>query len=277
MNRILRSVALITVASYVGLVLLITFRQRRFYYVPTVQTVREAEAAGAAAGFDRWTNRSGAFLGWRRPAIVRKPVWTVLILHGNAQTAADRGYLADPISEALGAEVFVVEYPGYGDRPGSPTQTSLLAAADEAFSMLPTDRPIALVAESLGTGPAAWLAHAHPDHIAGIAFLAPFNHLSAVAANRMPWLPARLCLWDQFPADLWIENFHGPAAFGVAGADTIIPPRLGRSLCDGYGGPKRLWEFPGLDHNEALRQAPDWWREVGAFWRSAAVETHSIP
>jgi hypothetical protein len=69
--------------------------------------------------------------------------------------------------------VFVVEYPGYADRSGKPTERTLEASADEAFRSLTTNSPIYLVGESLGTGVASYLAGRYPDKVAGVALLAP--------------------------------------------------------------------------------------------------------
>ena len=34
-------------------------------------------------------------------------------------------------------DVFVLEYPGYGARSGTPSRASIMAAAEEAFQLLP--------------------------------------------------------------------------------------------------------------------------------------------
>jgi pimeloyl-ACP methyl ester carboxylesterase len=83
----------------------------------------------------------------------------------------------------------------------------------------------------------------------------------------MPWLPVGLLLWDRYPADEWLKNYHGPLAVCVGGEDRTIAPELGRALFDGYAGPKKYWLLPGQDHMEATTRPVDWWREVGAFWQ----------
>jgi uncharacterized protein len=71
----------------------------------------------------------------------------VLITHGNAGCALDRGYLAGPIHEAAPIDVYILEYPGYGARAGSPDKSSLLAAGEEALGLLTNGLPCYLVGE----------------------------------------------------------------------------------------------------------------------------------
>ena len=68
----------------------------------------------------------------------------------------------------LPVNVFILEYPGYGARAGSPSEKSFLAAAEEAFAMLTNAGPIYVVGESLGTGVAAYLAKTHSRQVSGL-------------------------------------------------------------------------------------------------------------
>ena len=74
-----------------------------------------------------------------------------------------------------------MEYPGYADRPGRPTERTLEQSAADAFQSLATNAPTYLVAESLGTGVAASRAGRHPDQISAVALFAPHSLLVDVA------------------------------------------------------------------------------------------------
>ena len=164
--------------------------------------------------------------------------------------------------------MFIVEYPGYADRPGSPSQKSLFRAADEAFQLLATNRPVYLVGESLGTGVAAYLAGTHPDKVAGVVLFAPYNQLADAAQYNYPFLPVHLLLVDRFPSEDYLRNYHGPVAMLVSGRDQVIPAKFGRRLYDRYVGPKRLWEFPEGDHGTVMVQPPEVWKQIIEFWQS---------
>jgi pimeloyl-ACP methyl ester carboxylesterase len=255
--------------TYLLIVLSVLIFQRRLIYFPAKIPADVIGSVAAEHGFAPWKNPSGQIIGWKMSA-TGAATGSVLIVHGNAGCALSRDYLARPIRDAADVDVFVLEYPGYGARPGSPGKTSFVAAAEEAFQLLPTNSPRYLVSESIGAGVACELAKKHPGKIAGLALFAPYASLATVAQKQMPFLPAYFLLLDRFnPADC-LKNYRGPVKFVVAGADEIIPSASGRKLFDGYGGPKNLQVIPGAHHNEIAEQSSAWWREVFAFWQQKA-------
>jgi pimeloyl-ACP methyl ester carboxylesterase len=251
---------------YVLLALFVMLVQRRLIYLPTKLSPDMASQLAREEGFQPWHNPSGELMGWHLPA-KSSPNGSVLIVHGNAGSALHRGYLAQPIHGAAAVDVFVLEYPGYGGRAGSPGMPDLLAAAEHAFAALPTNRPVYVVAESIGSGVAAHLAKIHGGRIAGLLFFAPYDDLAGVGQNQMPFLPVKLLLRDRFRPAEWLKDYRGPAKFVLAEADTIIPMKFGRKLFDGYRGPKEIEVVPGAGHNDIAGQSAAWWREVFAFWQ----------
>lgn len=189
-------------------------------------------------------------------------------MHGNASCAFQCGHYADVIQQVAPFDVFVVEYPGYENRPGSPSENGLDKAADEAIGLLAINPPIYLLGESLGTGVATYLAGKHPNEVAGVVLLGAYNHLSAVAQTHLWILPVDLLLRDRFPSDQYLRTYHGPVAILVAGKDMVVPPRFGRRLYESYDGPKRLWEFPKGNHGTVMQQPPQIWKQIVDFWQS---------
>ena len=256
--------------GYATTLVLFTLSQRYLIYVPTKVTLEFAEDAAAKVGFSPWRNGTGQLIGWKLHAS-STPTASILIVHGNGGWAINRAYMTKTIHAAAPLDVYILEYPGYGARGGSPGETSLLAAADEAFENLPKNLPVYVVSESLGTGVAAHLAQKYPADVAGLAMFVPYEKLASVAANHVPFLPAYFLLWDRFdPAD-WMKNYHGPVKIIVAGSDEIIPPKLGERLYDSYNGPKILQIIPGARHSSTTAETADWWKELLAFWQSRAT------
>jgi hypothetical protein len=257
--------------TYLLLVLLITVFQRELLFIPTTVPLVAAQQIAAGQGWHPWLNPGGGLIGWQfpSPGSATGPVTgRVLIVHGNGGWALDRMDLGEAIHDATGLEVYILEYPGYGSRAGSPSETSFLAAADEAWVNLPHDRPAYVVSESLGTGVAAHLAQKHPDQVAGLLMFVPYDRLALVAQHHYPFLPAYFLLRDRFdPAD-WLAGYRGPVKIVIAGADEIIPPIRGQKLYDGYQGPKTLQIIPRAHHNETIGQSPGWWRSVLGFWET---------
>ncbi len=164
----------------------------------------------AATKLERWRNSAGEFIGLKRPSPRQPAEGSVLITYGNGSHAAGCAHYAAAIQSVAAFDVFILEYPGYADRPGSPSQRSLFQAADEAFQLLATNAPIFLLGESLGSGVAAYLAGEYSNRVAGVILLSPFNRLTDVAQNHMPLLPVRLLLVDRYPSADYLRNFHGP-------------------------------------------------------------------
>jgi uncharacterized protein len=262
---------LLTLAiGYSLLVLGAAIFQRRLIYYPRTLPAALAESAAAEAGFVPWRNPAGQIIGWKLPANT-VPTAGVLICHGNAGCAPDRGYLAGPIQAAASVDVYVLEYPGYGARAGAPGKPALVAAGEEALALMPQDRPRYLVGESIGAGVVCHLAGAHPDRVAGLLLFAPYHNLASVAQRRMPMLPAYWLLRDRFHPAADLQSYRGPVKMVVAGADEIIPASAGRRLFDAYCGPKELQVIPGARHNDIVEQSADWWREVFRFWQQSAT------
>jgi hypothetical protein len=240
--------------------------QRRLMYFPRTIPPALAEPAAAELGFVPWRNPSGQIIGWKLPAS-SAAAGSVLVVHGNAGCAMDRGYIAKPIHDAVNVDVYVLEYPGYGARDGSPGKQSFFAAGAEAFELLPGSLPKYVVSESIGAGAACHLAGTHPKEVAGLMLFVPYHDLASVAQRRMPFLPAYLLLLDRFNPAEDLKNYHGPVKFVVAGADEIIPSGSGLQLFADYSGPKTLQTIPGAHHNEVAEQSPEWWQEVFSFWQ----------
>jgi hypothetical protein len=260
--------------AYALIVIPVMLFQRRLIYIPSKLTLDEAENDAAQRGFYPWRNPSGQIIGWKMSA-GSAPIGSLLIVHGNAGWALNRIYLAGPIHAAAPLDVYILEYPGFGAREGSPGEKSFLSAADEAFENLPADLPVYIVSESLGAGVAAHLAQKNPLKVAGLVLFVPYDKLASVAQYHMPFFPAYFLLWDRFdPAD-WLKDYRGPIKFVVAGADQVIPPKFGLRLFGGYQGPKTLQVIAGAGHNDTAEQSPEWWRDVLAFWQQHA-QTNSV-
>lgn len=178
-------------------------------------------------GLQRWTHE-GALIGFAREVEAPATVW--LMLHGNGGQAADRSYALPAFSP--GDSVYILEYPGYGKRPGTPSRSSIDAAAREAYELLRMrypDRPVAVVAESIGSGPAASLGALSrpPDKL---VFIVPFGDLKALGRDYASSMAVNLVLkgaWNNVEA---LSGYQGPMDVFGASQDEIINVRHARTL-----------------------------------------------
>lgn len=261
--------AALVVAVLAALILVAAFLlQRKLLYFPDRLSEPEALARAARAGLAPWRDEAGRLVGWR-PSPPGAPRARVLVLHGNAGSALDRTYYLDALGP-LGVDVALLEYPGYGARPGAPTLAALAAAAVAAIDALAREgAPVWLVGESLGSGVAARAAALRPD-VAGLLLVTPFAELSAVARHHYGWLPAAL-LRDRFAPARDLARFDRPVVVLVAGNDEVVTAEQGRRLHAALPGPKRLVVQSAATHN-ALDLAPGqpFWAEAVAFLEAGA-------
>jgi len=180
-------------------------------------------------GLQRWTH-GGALIGFAREVEAPQTVW--LMLHGNGGQAADRGYALPAFSAA--DSVYILEYPGYGQRPGTPSRSSFDAAARGAYELLRArfpGRPVCVVAESIGSGPAASLGALQrpPDKL---VFIVPFSDLKSVGRDHASALAVNLVLkgtWNNVEA---LAAYQGPIDVFGARQDRIIDVRHARTLAE---------------------------------------------
>jgi pimeloyl-ACP methyl ester carboxylesterase len=189
---------------------------------------------------------NGELLGFvlERPA----PAAIWLMLHGNAGQATDREYALTSFPE--GDTVYVLEYPGYGSRPGSPCKDSFNAAAEEAYRALRKQypaKPICVLGESIGSGPACHLCTlSQPPE--KLVLVVPFEQLVKVAADAMPFLPVRLMFFDRWNNAEALRAYRGPIEIFGAADDEVIPIKHATALAQGL--PHAQFHLISGHHNE---------------------------
>jgi uncharacterized protein len=215
--------------------------QRSLLYHPT----HHANDRGLA----RWT-QGGALIGFAREVPAPQNVW--LMLHGNGGQAADRAYALQSFS--AGDSVFILEYPGYGQRPGVPSRKTIDAAAHEAYALLRSrfpQTPICVVAESIGSGPAATLGSLdHPPD--KFVFIVPFESLAAVGNDYVSSSIARPVLAGTWNNAAALANYKGPVEVFGARNDEVIHVRHAQALAKSR--PQATFHLIDGGHNDWASQ-----------------------
>jgi len=146
---------------------------------------------------------------------------------------------------------YVLEYPGYGDRPGKPSQQSFNHAALIAYRALVSAygaSKICVLGESLGSGPASFLATTE-NPPARIVLVVPFDVLEDVAQEKFPYLPVGLIMLDRWNNIDALKSYRGRVDIYGAKFDQVIPVAHARNLARSVPG-AHYHEFDG-DHGWA--------------------------
>lgn len=199
-------------------------------------------------GLTRWLE-DGRLIGFSRPVDNPQNVW--LMLHGNGGQAADRTYALTAFADR--DAVFILEYPGYGQRPGKLSRSSFDTAARDAYELLRArfpDKPVCVATESLGSGPGSTLAGLPraPDKF---VFIVPFDDVKSLAHDHASWLPGLVLAgsWDNVKS---MAGYRGPVEVFGAERDGIIPVARARRLAASLPQ-ARFHVIPG-GHNDWAEQ-----------------------
>ena len=254
---------------YLTLTLILFFGQRKLLYVPS--TNFPPEEAVKAKGLEYWLDRDDNYRGLIAQQPENNTKGTIIVFHGNADTALGRSYYTDALGK-LGYRVLLAEYPGYGGREGKPSESVLVNDARETIELVRQKYgdPIYIWGESLGSGVTSSTVADLDLPVAGIVLITPWDSLPNLAQNTYTFLPVRWIVLDKFDNVKNLKSFKGNIAILIAGKDTIVPAKLGdnlyRSLPDNS---KKLWYFADAGHNNWIDYLDSsWWQEVMDFLAS---------
>ena len=176
--------------------------------------------------------------------------FNVLFLHGSTGgLPRHRGILA--FLSNLGANVFALDYRGYGKSEGTPSEAGLYADARAAYACLLMQGPpssVIVYGEGLGSGPACELAAT--QQIGALVLLSAFTNLPELAAARYPWLPTSWIVRSRFDNLAKLPNIKAPKLIAHSRADKRVPFRLGERLFEAASSPKESLWLDGAAHDE---------------------------
>jgi uncharacterized protein len=194
----------------------------------------------------------------------------VLYFHGNGGNLS----VWAPVLTGLarqGYAVLAVDYRGYGDSTGRPTERGLYrdveAIVDWFWKNPATSGPVIYWGRSLGASMAAYAATIRqPD---GVILEAAFPDVRSLF-GRGPMALLTLLSSYRFPAATFMQRVNVRALVIHGDADRIIPYEEGRALFERMKEPKSFFTIQGGDHNDPSPRDPRaYWDAVNGF--SAAL------
>ncbi len=189
---------------------------------------------------------------WVIPASDTSGLW-LLYLHGNAGNIAKQGYVEHYAQlRDLGLNILAVDYRGYGESSGRPTEQGFYDDARAGYEYLRSTQNVStshivVYGYSIGSAVAVELASRVP--CAALILEGAFTSLADVGEEYYPLIPVRWMARNRFDAKERIGSVAIPKLFIHARDDRTIPIRLGRELFEMAPGPKSFLEVRGGHEN----------------------------
>jgi pimeloyl-ACP methyl ester carboxylesterase len=176
--------------------------------------------------------------------------------------------------------VFVPEYPGYARDPSgaAPSQELLLDHAVKLVDHLTMTghaaqgKPLVLVGHSLGGAVAVFAASQTPALVHSALLFGPISSVSDVAATRVPYVPFRWFVHDNFDACAWARLVICPVTVVRGTADVIVPPSVSQHLEGRFPVAPQVVVLQNATHNDLfVTHADQVWRAADAALDNAAL------
>lgn len=170
----------------------------------------------------------------------------------------------------------LVNYRGYGESKGKPTEKNLYSDAlfiyDYFKGRKDVDKnKIIVMGSSLGSAVATYLT-AKRD-VKGSILIAPFDSALNVARGLYPYLPVKLLLRHHFDAASFAKTLDTPMLMIATPDDEMIPFMHAEALFDAWGKDsdkdvkKELVLIPGRGHN-TIAGSDNYWQGIKRFLKN---------
>ena len=253
--RVILTLLAAAAGFYVLLGALLFVMQERMVFLPNLPG-RTLEATPQRLGLEYddvfFAAEDGVVLhGWYVHA--RQSRGTILFFHGNAGNISHR---LDSIAifVALGLDVFIIDYRGYGQSEGKAGERGTYRDAAAAWRHLVSERDlnpagIVIFGRSLGGAVAASLAS--ETRAAALIVESGFTSAEDMAGRLYPFMPVRLLTRLRYPVADYVAQNRNPVLIVHSREDEIVPFDMGQSLYRAASAPKAFLELTG-DHNGAF-------------------------
>jgi fermentation-respiration switch protein FrsA (DUF1100 family) len=168
-----------------------------------------------------------------------------------------------------GFDVLAVDYRGYGDSTGRPSEQGIYRDGDAAVAhfrerLHKKELPTIYWGRSLGAAVASYTAAKSPP--SGLVLESPFPDVAFLFARNPVMRFLSLFSTYSFPTSKHLEEYNGPLLVVHGDADSIIPFRAGQRVFE--AAPTRSKTFvtlPGADHNDVYSTRRDYAPAIDRF------------
>ena len=188
---------------------------------------------------------------WAPPAAGKA---VVVFFHGNATDLAGMTWLAAELMNR-GYGVMLIEYPGYGVAPGTPSESAIYESAaralDELKSLGVAQSRVVLVGQSLGSGVAAEMALR--GYGARLLLISPFTSIPDLVDGMVPFGMGGLFATDRFDTRSKAPRLKLPTVIAQGDEDWLVPLEMAQEVADALPN-SRMVVFEGGGHNDLFER-----------------------
>ncbi len=266
--RMLFNLVIVAAIVYLVLVLLVYFGQSRLIYFPETEqdiSFTPTQIGLAYESVKISTTDNETLHGWFVPTPEAKA--TVLFFHGNAGNISHRmDYL--PMFHRLGYNLFIIDYRGYGQSSGSPSESGTYQDAQAAWRYLVEDKGVApsrvvIFGESLGGAVATWLAAREKP--GALVLASAFTSVPDMATIIYPFLPVHLISRFDYNTLKSLRSVACPVLVAHSPEDEIVPFKHGQKLYQAAPKPKQFLTLQGGHNNGFIFMREKWIEALGTF------------
>ncbi len=211
----------------------------------------------------------GSITGWLNktsPSNDSTPV--VLFLHGgseNLQTLLQVRIFAE--FAKMRVHLLAIDYPGYGNSSGTPSEKSLIESADSAFvhmkNLFPSN-PKFIAGFTLGAAVAVQTGLKYQSDIKGIALISPWVSLDSMVAHRYPRWMVTMFLKEKYANIPIVEDLDVPVLVFHGEMDRSVPFVQGKKIADALPQLKK-WQLLKGTSQENVFTNYKFWESLAAF------------
>ncbi len=258
--------------SVIGLLLLnamMYFQQAHMIFFPTARLEQTPENWGLEyedANFN--TEDNIPLHGWYIPQ--EKSEHVLLFFHGNAGNISHRRESIE-IFHRLGLNILIIDYRGYGQSKGKPSEQGLYHDATAAWHYLTEQKgfkpdQIIIFGRSLGGAIAAKLTT--DVHARGLILESTMSSARDFAKQVFRVLARLVVIRYDFNTAKYLSHTHVPVLVLHSPEDEIIPFKLGEKVFESARQPKQFVRMRG-DHNNGFYQSQPEYEQQLSDWINA--------
>ena len=170
----------------------------------------------------------------------------------------------------LGYNTLIIDYRGYGESSGTPSEQGTYRDAQAAWQYLTEERNIpatriVLLGESLGGAVATWLAAREKPALLLLA--SAFTSIADMGAAIYPFLPTHLLSRFEYNTQEYLRSVTCPVFVAHSPQDEIVPFAQGQALYAAAPEPKQFLELQGGHNNGFIYMREEWVSALGEFMR----------